>query len=356
MKYVKPQYQVQQVNQSGRNLISYLADTTLTIEDIRDDLSVVENWRASHNHPLNSFYVTLKNRATKINVQAIAAQRIKRLTSIANKLYNSYKDENKNMKLSQMQDIGGCRAVMPTLAEVHNLLDIYDKHPVIHHRNKNSDKDYISNPKKNGYRGIHLKYRYKGTGRSAPWNGLKIEIQLRTSLQHKWATAVEAAGTFTNQALKSNHGSTEWLRFFALMSSIFAIREGCTLVPETPDNYHDLCTEIKQLNTEHHIQAVFAQYHKIIPSLKGKNKAKYFLITLDPIKRETNIMGFKDEESQKANAEYARLEQENLKSTTQVVLVQVSNVKALERAYPNYFLDTQDFLQEIANITGVPIQ
>lgn len=332
-----------------------MEDPAISAEEIQEDIPVVENWRASHNHPLNAFYVTLKNRATKINARALTAQRLKRLSSIAKKLY--YADEKsgrKKMKLSQMQDIGGCRAVMPTIAEVNRLLETYDKHPVIHFRNKEKDKDYISKPKDTGYRGIHLKYKYTGKGNSEPWNGLKIEIQLRTLLQHKWATAVEAAGTITNQALKSNLGNEHWLRFFALMSSVFALREECVLVPGTPDTYEMLSKEIQELNNQHHIQAVFAQYHKIIPTLKGKRNAKYFLITLDPIKRETSIKGFKDGESQKANAECTLLEQTHLKSPTQIVLVQVSNVKALERAYPNYFLDTQDFLREIAKITGVP--
>lgn len=351
MDYAKPKYAIPQVNKSGRRLVEYMEDE-LTAEDILEDIAVVENWRASHNHPLNAFYVTLKRRASLINSKALTAQRIKRLTSIVNKLYFA---EERSMKLSQMQDIGGCRAVLPTIADVYRLLDVYDKRAVIHARNKATDKDYILAPKDTGYRGIHLKYKYTGTGRSETWNGLKIEIQLRTLLQHKWATAVEAAGTFTNQALKSNLGSREWLRFFALMSSVFALREGCQLVPRTPSDYDKLCDEIRELNTQHHIQAVFSQYHKIIPSLKGKQKAKYFLITLDPIRRETTIKGFKDGETQKANAEYMQLEQVNLKNPTQIVLVQVSNVKALERAYPNYFLDTQDFLSEIANITKVPI-
>ena len=38
-----------------------------------------------------------------------------------------------------------------------------------------------------------------------------------------------------------------------------------------------------------------------------------------------------------------------------VVLVSVSSIAALKRAYPNYFLDTADFLSEVAAITGEPM-
>jgi hypothetical protein len=70
------------------------------------------------------------------------------------------------------------------------------------------------NPQKSGYRGIHLVYRYNG--RKTEYNGLKIEIQIRTVIQHAWATAVETVGMFTQQALKSSQGEQDWLRYFAL--------------------------------------------------------------------------------------------------------------------------------------------
>lgn len=50
--------------------------------------------------------------------------------------------------------------------------------------------DYISTPKESGYRSLHLKYKNKNKYRP-DYDGLQIEIQLRTKLQHIWATAVE---------------------------------------------------------------------------------------------------------------------------------------------------------------------
>jgi ppGpp synthetase/RelA/SpoT-type nucleotidyltranferase len=44
---------------------------------------------------------------------------------------------------------------------------------------------------------------------SSPWNRLWIEIQLRTSLQHAWATAVETVDAFTNENLKFGAGSDD---------------------------------------------------------------------------------------------------------------------------------------------------
>ena len=76
------------------------------------------------------------------------------------------------------------------------------------------------------------------------WNGLKVELQFRSKLQHVWATAVETVGAFTRQALKSSRGQAEWLRFFALMSSHIARTEKTHLIPDTPANNAELKAEL----------------------------------------------------------------------------------------------------------------
>src|SRR6185437_184594 len=99
------------------------------------------------------------------------------------------------------QDIGGCRAIVGSIADVYGIVDKYDKSRFAHtFKNR---KDYISSPKPDGYRSYHLIYQYSGIGPTECYNGLHIEVQLRTQLQHAWATAVEIVGTITKQALKS---------------------------------------------------------------------------------------------------------------------------------------------------------
>jgi RelA/SpoT family protein len=346
MDYARPRFSVQEVNAAAKKVTFFVKPDDLpSAEELGKALEIIDNWRASHNFPLNSFHITLKNRARKIHAAALTAQRIKRLESIAFKLMNEPR-----MKLSQMQDIGGCRAVMPSIAKMNELRECYAQQPLTHFYS--GEKDYIADPKSTGYRGVHLKYRFVGRSQSVPWDGLKIEIQLRTLLQHKWATAVEAAGTFTRSALKSNRGRPEWLRFFALMSSMFALREECPTIPGTPQTLDELCAEIRELNRQYHIEATFSQYRTIIPHMEKMSGAKYFLVQLDPIKLEVKIQGYKSDESQQANKAYTYLESRLEKDTpTQVVLVSVSSVSALKRAYPNYFLDTDDFLRELSAIT-----
>src|SRR5690606_40369694 len=49
--------------------------------------------------------------------------------------------------------------------------------------------------------------------------GRRIELQVRTRLQHSWATAIEAVSLYRNQDLKHHHGDADWLRLFVLTAA-----------------------------------------------------------------------------------------------------------------------------------------
>jgi len=337
--YAIPQFSITDVNKSCKSLISLDGSP----EELSNAINVIDNWRASHAYPLLIFYQTLKNRATRIHKTSLVAQRTKRLISILDKL-----KREENMKLSQMQDIGGCRAVLGSLEQVRNLEQVYLTSRWEHE--EGNHKDYIKFPKPSGYRGIHLKYKYKGMGEKSSYNGLKIEIQLRTNLQHIWATAVETAGTFLKQALKSNIGHESWLRFFSLMSSVFAIRENSPIVPGTSKDLNELVSEIRAINESHQIVNSFAGTTAVLSHIQQSKYSVYFLVSLDPDKLTVEIKSFKKNESQAANKAYTELEKNCMGTNINVVLVSSSSVKALERAYPNYFLDAGNFLREVQTV------
>ena len=199
-----------------------------TPEQLDEALLTINSWRALHSFPLNTFQKTLRKKAKLVDAQSLVAQRIKRLSSIELKLSRFPK-----MNLSRMQDIGGCRAVVSSAQEVYNLVGIYERSDLKHKITRKDD--YINTPKSSGYRGIHIIYTYFSDKRQA-YNGFKIEMQFRSQLQHAWATSVETVGTFIRQSLKSSQGEEDWLRFFALMSTALAFREGSSPVPGTPTN------------------------------------------------------------------------------------------------------------------------
>ena len=198
-----PKYSRTQVNKAGNILL----DSNPPDSEFEWAIEVLNNWRSCHAYPINNFQATLRDKIFRLGFKKpIVAQRLKRQTSILNKL-----NRFDSMKLSQMQDIGGLRAVVNTLKQVRLLEDDYLNSNFKHTPMKTTD--YINNPKSSGYRSVHLIYKYRNKSKPA-YDGLLIELQIRTKLQHAWATAVETMGTFLKQALKSSEGEREWLEFF----------------------------------------------------------------------------------------------------------------------------------------------
>ncbi len=81
---------------------------------------IVGNWRSSHSWPMLSIRFALMDRAGRIASHGLISQRLKRFPAIFVKLRRF-----KHMKLSQMQDIGGCRAVLPSVRMVERLDESY---------------------------------------------------------------------------------------------------------------------------------------------------------------------------------------------------------------------------------------
>jgi (p)ppGpp synthase/HD superfamily hydrolase len=209
MGWIEPKYSKSEVDIAGRTLIQ-----SNNHDEVAAALDVINNFRASHNFPLNTMQCGLRRSATKLSPDVIIAQRIKRLKSILYKL-----ERFDTMRLSAMQDIAGCRAVVPSVDQVYELISIQRKSKIKHKMAKLTD--YIKNPKPSGYRGCHLIYNYF-SDRTEKYNGLNVEMQIRSMLQHYWATTVETASMFMQQSLKSSVGDSGWLRFFALMGTVHA--------------------------------------------------------------------------------------------------------------------------------------
>lgn len=214
---------------------------------------------------------------------------------------------------------------------VRSLANIYKKSRA-KHRLLRFD-DYVKNPPASGYRGIHLIYAYHSSTKTE-FNGLKIEIQLRSRQQHAWATAVETVDAFTGQALKGGRGKQEWQRFFALMGSYLAVREGSPLVPNTPPDISELQGEIvhyvNQLEVFTHLQSYRGTLQE--EDIPG---ADYYLVELDAEKWETTIIGYADKLLQKAQTDYLEVEKRIAgQRGKDAVLVSVTSLDSLKRAYP----------------------
>jgi putative GTP pyrophosphokinase len=344
MAFVRPIYTNADVNRAGKILASDNPDDDDWIWAYYD---VLANWRACHGYPINTFQSLLRMRIKLLDKNAIVAQRLKRAPSVISKLQRF-----KSMKLSQMQDIGGLRAVVSSIPRVRKLEELYRnssfKHELV------SSKNYIDTPKPDGYRSIHLVYRYRND--HAPhFNGLLLELQLRTGLQHAWATAVETMSTFLGQALKSGQGDENWRSFFEVASAAFSFLEGTAPVPGYEKfSRQEVFTEVaraeNKLRVLHKLQGFSIAANQITAE---KGAGSYHLIVLDSGKRSVVIQPFPKTQLEEASRAYALIEA-RAKQGEQVeaVLVSAGPVEALMKAYPNYFLDTHQFVTRIGRVIG----
>jgi len=312
-----------------------------------DAMDILSNWRSSHSFPLHVFTVRLKRLSKRADPNALVVRRLKRIPSILKKLK---RDQTSKMDMSRMQDIGGCRAVLNSVVDVYNLVDTYRKTDKgIYHKLKNK-KDYIQTPKKDGYRGVHLIYKYSSS-KNKEYEGLLIEIQIRTKLQHYWATAVETVDHFTRQAIKSNEGEKDWMNFFKLASSMFAEMEGTPLVFNTPEDHRELKEKIRTLAGKLKVvkkMNEWTRFHKIIEEFEKNSKIHYgfYLLNLNLATKELKIKAYRKEQEELANSEYLKHEERMLlnREDRDIVLVSAETTKELRKAYPNYFLDAREFI------------
>ena len=337
MSWATRQHSKLAIDRAGRAIVGNASGTELELA-----LRVVNNWRSCHAFPLNTLQVGLRRMAKETDRNAIVAQRIKRIASIQLKLQRF-----PTMTLSQMQDLGGCRAIVSNTRAVLRLADSL-RHSRAKHKLHTFD-NYIDKPQASGYRGVHMIFKYH-SDRNSTYNAQKIEIQLRSAIQHSWATAVETVGTFTSHALKSSIGPDRWLRFFALMGSTFAIQEGTHTVPGTPDDRDELLQELKEISAELDVVNRLATYGQALTRFNADsaNNADYFLIQLDPLGQRTFVQGFKSAELSVANEKYLELEKRSGGNAgTDAVLVSVDSISVLQKAFPNYFWDTTAFVKSV---------
>ncbi len=179
-----------------------------SIEAAREAL---EWWRSLHARPLSMVAANLRYHVLKAEAQVDGrievTQRLKRQDTLVGKL------DRERGNVTQMQDIGGVRAVVPSVPHVYRVRRRLLKSWTIVR-----ERDYIASPKDDGYRALHLVVRRAG---------FPVEVQLRTLGQDLWANAIEEAGRQTGIQFKFGEGSEmEHAAFVSTAALIAAVEEG----------------------------------------------------------------------------------------------------------------------------------
>lgn len=163
------------------------------------DHELCETWREIHTEPLQWVRDTVERRLRSADVAGPVVGRLKRMPQIIRKLSSG------STRLTQMQDVGGCRAVLLSPEEVTIASRAIGTraspwYEVV------SMSDYRELGRSDtGYRALHLVSQREG---------FNIEIQLRTRRQHAWAEAVERVATLLRCNLKWGDGPPEVVDFF----------------------------------------------------------------------------------------------------------------------------------------------
>lgn len=332
-----PKYSKTEINKAG----SIIADSTSSKEDHDNALIILNNWRASHAYPLQVICNNLRLR----NPDAIVVQRLKRLESITGKI-----ERFPDMSLYRMQDLGGCRVIVDTVDQVYEAIEKY-KNSRIRHILKR-EYDYIKNPKNSGYRSYHMVYQFHSDKKDTYNKNMLIEIQFRTKLQHMWATAVEMMGIYTKSQLKASIGDKDILRFFVLISSVFAKMENMPISPNTNDDYNILISEIKRIDKRFNLVSrlsalsVAINHTNTDKAMKGK---RYYVLILNYKKKSLRVRGFSPSQIDLATKVYNDIEATN-NPDVDVVLVSATSFDSLKAAYPNYFTDISQFVDMMRRI------
>lgn len=325
--------------------------------EIEDAIAKLNNWRSFHSFPLNTVTVDLKQKASRIDPNSHVVRRLKRSRSIISKLW-----KESSMRLTQMQDIGGCRAVLSSIEAVYDVKNRYLQSKSQHELVRIDD--YIRHPKLSGYRSLHLIYRFKSKG-YPEYDRLLLEIQLRTTIQHAWATAVETVGAMSGQALKSSEGEADWLEYFQFASLALEHNEKPVFSTITTHSRGAIARKLAVLDKRLQVEKKLTAYRHALKATErvDTRDAAYFLLVLLPEQPQLQIFSFTRQQSDFALKEYERFERliplygsrdqlplfPELENYTgaQAVLVGAESFKSIRDSYPNYYLDTEVFVHQV---------
>ncbi|HEX8457272.1 MAG TPA: hypothetical protein VF656_08245 [Pyrinomonadaceae bacterium] len=189
----------------------------------------------------------------------------KSTTSISEKL------RRQSIRLTQIQDIAGCRLTVADIAEqdsvVQSLTDLFEKTDIDDRRERPS----------HGYRAVHVIV-----------NSLDkmIEIQVRTSLQHLWAELSEKFSDIVDSAIKYG-GGNEKARTILTRTSEAVIDEELL---ETK-----LIQAKRQLSLENRFTPADKQEIVEIEEAQGAVKRLILAILRDRIERAEELVGENDD-------------------------------------------------------------
>lgn len=185
-----------------------------TEEQVNNAYELLSQYRMEHLKPLTELNLRLREWLMDFSKDYYIAQRLKRTPRIIEKLRRL-----KTLRLSQLQDIGGCRIIVENYQVQEELFQYIinrlakSKVITIYGNKKNNPVDYRERGRDDsGYRAIHIILKVRE---------MKIELQIRSNMQHYWAESIERTSIIYQKNIKSLQGDPIVIQYFKTLSDIF---------------------------------------------------------------------------------------------------------------------------------------
>lgn len=343
-EYPQLQYSMKAVKRAGKRLAENVDWCEADRDGILETFAIANSWRDSHVLPMRSLRYSVLQRMRACKIGGFTAARPKRMSSIRKKL------QRLGTHLDQINDLAGCRAIVDDINGVNSLIEnCRERLP----HELRQEYHYIDEPKNDGYRSHHMIFRFNGKGSRAVFDGRRVELQIRTRLQHSWATAVEAVGLYRGEDMKAGEGDADWLRLFQLMSAEFAYSENCPVPEYAPERMRRI-EEIRHLNTKIHASGLLEDIRNVTHYVLNHihDKPRYYLIKYDIEKHTVTVQPYSN--ALESTDSFGSLERSiaQAHNSSKAVLVEVDRADRLAEAYPNYFGDVSLFVRNLKAISG----
>lgn len=192
------------IDKSGRSL-AYPGELTIESLELEEDF---DQYRISHLEPLSLTTLEMQGWLHSYGGSYYIAQRVKRKPQILRKL------RRLSVRLTQLQDIGGCRIIVENNEDVDKLIEFIKKNVkdsnsftlrrVTDYRERGRDQT--------GYRSVHLILER---------DGRSLELQIRSRIQHYWAESIERTSVIYGKYLKEQEGDPCVIEYFKNLSDAF---------------------------------------------------------------------------------------------------------------------------------------
>jgi putative GTP pyrophosphokinase len=172
------------INSLSKSQIDHFGNRLREKKISEEDLKLLDEYRRSFGKAYETVVADIRQR---LNLEP-TGRPAKSTSSIIEKL------KRESIRLTQIQDIAGCRIVLSNLTEqdrvVKSLIGLFPRSRIVDRRKKPS----------HGYRAVHV---------IADFENFPIEIQIRTTLQHLWAELSEKLSDSYDPAIKYGGGDSE---------------------------------------------------------------------------------------------------------------------------------------------------